>query len=136
MHRCKKNKLAELRSMLTDAGYELIFTHRTRTELVAILTIAVNQIAAGTGRSVWHVHDAIGRTFRYLRRGVHFGPGHIRPIRAGRQLDGGRGGECRDDDGTVCPCCGRPLPDDLPKTIRFDPLDPQHSPQSGGCERE
>ena len=103
---------------------------------MALLVILTNQVAAATGRSVWHVREAMRIALLSTLKGAHFAPWTVRSAWARMPVDGGRGGECRDDDGTICPCCGRPLPDDQPKPDDLDPLDPQHSPQSGGCERE
>lgn len=137
MHRCKRLKLADLLSILSDAGYELIFTHRTRAELVAILTIAVNQIAHATDQQVWKVYRRLRDRLLYLRRGERFIPKNSASLRAWRPGD--EDGSPDDyDDGrpSVCPCCGQVIPDEGPHRGELDPLDPQESPQSSGREVE
>ena len=136
MHRClSKTMLAQMTKMLNEAGYTTWPTHRTRRELVALLVILVNQVAAATGRSVWQVRDAVRIALRCTLRGSHFAPWTVRAMWARMPEDGGRGGEHRDDQALVCPCCGQRIPGTDRAETPLDPGEiPQDPPQSGGCE--
>ena len=110
-----RSKLAlnHVQKILNDAGYQTWACHRTRVQLIALLTIAVNQIAAASRRPVWRVYETLGVSLRYTLRGGHFRPKTVRTLWAGKRLEGEKAmtadGRC-----SRCPCCGRMLPEDLP----------------------
>ena len=139
MHRSQsKLRLQHVQQILSDAGYQTWATHRTRHQLIAALTIIVNQISAGTGRPVWKIWETALVCLRYTLKGTRFDPSKVRRMWARWPVDGERKRPIDDDaDPKVCPCCGRPLSDDLPdlrETIDespLEPLDPAEVPTSG-----
>ena len=138
MHRCR-SKLAwqRMTTILNDAGYATWPIHRTRVQLAAMTFILINQVAAATGRSAYQVRDALMVALRCSLKGNRFAPWIVRSIWARMPVDIVGAAEDRSSDRvSVCPCCGRPLPEDLPEPDDLDPETPQNSPQSGGCEVE
>ena len=132
MHNSRKTELNHWKTMLSDAGYQPIITHRTRSQLIVLLTIAVNQIAFATKRPCWLVYQLIRDRAVYLRFGARFLPWNSSSLRAWRRVEGETAAETTEErDGVVvdrmpdhCPCCGAPL----------ETWTPQESPHSGGVE--
>ena len=138
MHSSRKTETRHWRAILSDAGYCPIITHRTRSQLIVLLTIAVNQIAYATRRPCWRVYQLIRDRAVYMRFGARFIPWNSSSLRAWLRGEGESSEErALEPDGDVvidkepdrCPCCGRPLEP-------LDPDDPRESPQSGEVEAD
>ena len=130
MHRSQsKLRLQHVHQILSDAGYQTWAIHFTRQNIIMLLAILVNQVAAVTHRPVWRVYRRLLAVREYTLKGGRFSPAVVRSLWARMLVDGGDG-ERRSDGDTdpkVCPCCGRPLPDDLPdlrEAIDETPLEP------------
>lgn len=136
MHRPKsKLVLNQIQQILSNAGYQIWATHRTRAQLVGMLTILVNQVAAATGRPVWRIYWSLLVAMQCTLKGRRFAPHVVKAMWARMPVDGGgaAGRPVVDREPERCPCCGAPLePLDPAKSLET----PRESPQSGGVEGE